>query len=737
MYQYIVPFRQFVLKIASRCDLSCDHCYVYEHADQGWRGQPMVMSDETVTRVADRIAEHATEHRLNTVLVVMHGGEPLLAGLSRLERISRELHRALAGVSQLDLRIHTNGVLLTEKLCEMFRAENIKVGVSLDGDKGANDRHRRYADGRSSYEEATRAVTLLRDRHPEIYAGLLCTVDIRNDPVAVYEALLALAPPRIDFLLPHGTWDQPPPRPDGDETAYADWLITIHDRWVSAGKPVAIRLFDSITRAADGRGSRTESLGLASSDLVVIETDGSYEQADSLKIAYDGAPATDLDVFHHSLDEVALHPGMTARQGDVTTLAGECQRCPLVVSCGGGLYAHRYRTGSGFENPSVYCADLLRLIPHVQRATGRVNHALPASTLDLLAGASGGPAEITRLLAPQLSLTRLMVSTANRAAGGSSSWALLTRLDREHRDAVDRIFEHPYVRTWAARWAGQTRVPPGPTDFGHLAAIVAAVALRVGEPAKVTVPVRGGMVYLPSIGRMRVGGGEVAHIEIGAGSFAVGVDGRWRDEGSADWEPVRSLGAGGIQVLVDDVDPYRDCYGTPVRDRLSQSEFGDWQKVLALAWRLLLREHPDQAAAMGAGLRVITPLAGEGERVSSARQAYGALALAESSDPETLAMLMVGEFRYAQLGAVLDMFDLAGGDARVEVSLRDAYVGLAVVDFLGADDAGSMLRQVRATTRRLSAGSLPDIGRRFVAGMSAAAAARLSGLEPRGTARAH
>jgi len=37
--------------------------------------------------------------------------------------------------------------------------------------------------------------------------------------------------------------------------------------------------------------------------------------------------------------------------------------------CGGGLYPHRYRQGTGFRNPSVYCDDLLRLISHI---SGRV-----------------------------------------------------------------------------------------------------------------------------------------------------------------------------------------------------------------------------------------------------------------------------------------------------------------------------------------------------------------------------
>src|SRR5262249_15228527 len=74
------PIRQFVLKVHSRCNLACDYCYVYRMADQTWRDQPLAMSRETLRLAADRIAEHAARHRLSRVGVVLHGGEPLLAG---------------------------------------------------------------------------------------------------------------------------------------------------------------------------------------------------------------------------------------------------------------------------------------------------------------------------------------------------------------------------------------------------------------------------------------------------------------------------------------------------------------------------------------------------------------------------------------------------------------------------------------------------------------------------------
>ena len=65
-----------------------------------------------------------------------------LVGHERLRGIIARLHTALRAVCRLDLRIHTNGVRLDEQFCELFAQIGVKVGVSLDGDRAANDRHR-------------------------------------------------------------------------------------------------------------------------------------------------------------------------------------------------------------------------------------------------------------------------------------------------------------------------------------------------------------------------------------------------------------------------------------------------------------------------------------------------------------------------------------------------------------------------------------------------------------------
>jgi uncharacterized protein len=108
------PLSQYVLKVHSRCDLSCDHCYVYEHADQSWRGRPVRMSLETLTAAAQRIAQHATAHALPRVTLVLHGGEPLLLGHDRIREMLVELRAIVGAVTDLRLRMQSNGVQLDE-----------------------------------------------------------------------------------------------------------------------------------------------------------------------------------------------------------------------------------------------------------------------------------------------------------------------------------------------------------------------------------------------------------------------------------------------------------------------------------------------------------------------------------------------------------------------------------------------------------------------------------------------
>lgn len=814
----LTPADQFVLKVHSRCDLACDHCYVYESADQSWRGRPMTIPPGIVSRAALRIAEHVKAHELRRVEVVLHGGEPLLAGKAGLRAILAEIEGALHGLCDLDLKIHTNGVMLTKEMCELFAEHNVGVGISLDGDRTANDRHRRYRDGRSSYDEAVRAIRLLAsDRFKHLYSGLLCTIDVANDPVRVYQSLLELEPPRLDLLLPHATWEAPPKRPAGTGTEYADWLIAIFDQWQADGYPVRIRTFDSVIATLAGGDSSTEALGLAPVRMVVIETDGSYEQVDSLKVAYDGAPATGLDVFAHPIDSVLGHPGVAARQRGIAGLSATCRECPVVGSCGGGMYAHRYRPGSGFDNPSVYCADLLKLIrhissrlPHVAGTTGGARHTVSEDVLAELAAGMGDANAIGQLTQAQRSLRRGLLAGVYEGALASPSvapaareqlrvaWQVLARADADCPDALDTVLGHPYLRVWAVRClsrlgraggAGRDDGQGFTTDLGHLGAIAAAVAIRGRAGARLTVPVIDGAVHLPGLGRLVVAAASPEPGDEQSGVIEVDADwvrvhlgtGTWRlsrsrvlagencpaepctPEGAltaagtghpAVWQPVRMLTAPGMQVALEDTDPYRDCHQWPAAPRLPDEEFARWQRIFAAAWQEIQAHHAAHAPALAAGLTALMPMApapGGSDVSAAARQGFGAIGTALPDDPVILALLLVHEFQHVKLGAVLDLFDLYDpADKRLyhapwrrdprplEGLLQGTYAHLAVSEFwrvragLGDYDQAEAAERYEhwrshtaaAVETLAGSGALTPLGMRFASQMRTAIAAK-------------
>jgi uncharacterized protein len=361
-----VPFRQFVVKVHSRCNLACDYCYVFEGADHTWRDRPTHMATEVVDTTCERIVEHAARHRLARVAVVLHGGEPTLAPLPTLERFATNLREGLPAGVGLDLRIQTNAVTLTEATIDRLLGHGFRFGVSLDGGAEANDRHRRYANGAGSHARVDAALRRLGDR-PGALTGLLCTVDLRNDPAEVFDSLAAYRPPVIDFLLPHGNWDAPPPgRPPDATTPYGDWLVAAFEHWSTRRSDAPrVRFFEEILFLLLGQASQTELVGLSPSGVLVIETDGAIEQVDALKSAYHRAADTGLDVRHHDLDACFEHPGVVARQLGAGALSDTCRACPVHRICGGGYFPHRYRSGSGFRNPSVYCEDLQRVITHI------------------------------------------------------------------------------------------------------------------------------------------------------------------------------------------------------------------------------------------------------------------------------------------------------------------------------------------------------------------------------------
>jgi uncharacterized protein len=357
-----LPVNEFILKVASRCNLDCDYCYEYHLGDDSWRRQPAVMSIETASRAADRIAEHARTHALPRILISLHGGEPMLAGAERIDAIARVLRERLEPIAPVDLAMQSNATLVDDELLRVLETQRISVGVSIDGPREANDLHRLDHAGRSSFEATLRGIQALRSRR--LLQGILSVIDVRTDPLACFDFLASVGVEHVDFLLPHHNWTRPPYRPDGDgPPAYGEWLARIWRAWLDGRHAwMKIRYLDQIVRGLVGAPGLFEGLGLEPTQLLVLTTDGALEGVDTLKSCGDEQQRLELSLFDVSIDAVLRHRRYLDRQRGALSLAPECQSCPELRICGGGYLPHRYAGDGAFAAPSVYCADILHLI---------------------------------------------------------------------------------------------------------------------------------------------------------------------------------------------------------------------------------------------------------------------------------------------------------------------------------------------------------------------------------------
>lgn len=363
MSQKRLPISAYVIKIASRCNLNCSYCYEYNMGDSSWKRMPKYMTEEIFRKVLYRIKEHCDYHDFNNLDISLHGGEPLLVGHEKLSNYIDLIDEILPDY-RVNIGIQSNGLLVDEKYLEILESRNISLGISLDGLPKDNDRYRYYHNGKGSGEDVSSKLKLLMES--EVFGGILAVINIDSDPVQTWRYLASFNPPTIDFLLPHAHWDNS--KLDNQRISeHGDWLIKIFNDWFSGYRQdIRIRFFEEIIYRVFGRPGSLESLGLEEISLVTVGLNGDYEQVDTMKSVFPGAHITQLNIEKNSLNEVLDHQSIAIRQSGISGVSDTCKDCKIVSICGGGYYPHRYSKKNAFNNPSVYCSALFKLITHIE-----------------------------------------------------------------------------------------------------------------------------------------------------------------------------------------------------------------------------------------------------------------------------------------------------------------------------------------------------------------------------------
>lgn len=359
-----VNFGAALIKIASRCNLNCDYCYMYQHEDKSWKTQPKVINIKTITKVAERIAEYLKTTNNESFDIIFHGGEPLLFGINNIIEMVHIFKNTLVTDSIITYSIQTNGVLLTPDIISKLFEEGISISVSLDGPKEYNDLHRLDFNGESSFEKVLQGINFLKETNSDLFSGVISVIDPRTNPNILFEFINKLDLPKFDLLLPDATYKNKPFLRDTDPDIYVNWINNAYDVWFNHYSHIPVRWFDAILATRVGIPSDTDVMGFGSVNLLVIETDGSFTDHDVLKITQPQGAHLNLSVFDSSIADVKKHPQIQYH-GYLLTQEGiseKCKKCPIVNACGGGSVPHRFDPVNKFDMPSIYCREIFSVM---------------------------------------------------------------------------------------------------------------------------------------------------------------------------------------------------------------------------------------------------------------------------------------------------------------------------------------------------------------------------------------
>jgi uncharacterized protein len=368
-----------LLKVASRCNLNCSYCYVYNMGDEAWKALPKRMRPDTQALVIRQLGE-LYRRQDHPFAVVLHGGEPLLIGAARLAEILGGLRAELP--RSCSVSIQTNGVLITEEILDICAAHDVGLSVSIDGPAEIHDGNRVDHRDRATHAAVVAGIERLK-RHPaaaQLFSGVLAVVDPSSSPTEVYAWFKALGTPSVDFLYRDGNRAKLPyGKASVGSVEYGTWMSGVLGAYLADADPPRIRVLDDMMKLLLGGTGIKEGVGLTDFGIAVIDTDGSITKTDTLKSSAPGDRfAEPWSVHAHELANVVQSDEFLFYHNQQRPTSAVCASCPLLYVCGGGMLTHRYDHSTGYDNPTVFCADQKLLIGRMQRVLAPLM-ALPAA----------------------------------------------------------------------------------------------------------------------------------------------------------------------------------------------------------------------------------------------------------------------------------------------------------------------------------------------------------------------
>jgi uncharacterized protein len=331
------------------CNLDCAYCFYLDRETDPYAGLPArKMSLETLERLVSGFLEYSYPNST----FAFQGGEPTLCGLEFFEKlVGLQVKHGRDG-QNVSNAMQTNGMLLDEDWCKLFRGYNWLIGLSLDGPEPLHDLYRKNRGGSGTWRRVVQSAETMKKHKVDF--NILCVLSQANveKPREVYKFFRSLGVDNVQFI-PLAEFGSDGSRLPFTITAeqYGRFLCEIFDLWWPHRRSMRIRFFDNLAESLAGQMPGSCTLQEKCDSYVVVEYNGDVFPCDFF--VESGWKLGNLN--EDSFDAIARRRIRIEFSNKKTIRHPACDACEYETVCWRGCPHTRRAARGQFEDLDYFC----------------------------------------------------------------------------------------------------------------------------------------------------------------------------------------------------------------------------------------------------------------------------------------------------------------------------------------------------------------------------------------------
>lgn len=337
------------LYLAEACNLRCRYCYVNANDALNHGLMPWEVARQAIDFAFARAGN------ADSVNITFFGGEPLLNKPVLKQAIAYSQQLGAEQGKTVGYSMTTNATLLDDDIIDLIKRYNFGLMISLDGPQETHDAMRPFADGRGSFETATRNIKRLMARRRSV--TVRCTLSNRDlDRPKIVQFLEDFGFTRVAMSRCTGTVDGLGPYDIGPAEnavlqAQDDYFAERLFDQLARGEPIKFNPWANVVRAIHDQQNRRMRCGVGRG-CTTVGMDGRLYPCHR----YVGMDKYVLGHVSTGIDQAAFADYL---RGYFST-KHVCETCWAINLCGG--YCPWYVSGNdgAFAEPEAWWCEEIR-----------------------------------------------------------------------------------------------------------------------------------------------------------------------------------------------------------------------------------------------------------------------------------------------------------------------------------------------------------------------------------------